>query len=121
MCNLPVTFGGGIRITYGGRSEGCSGVNAPEASHLAYHFSSNEVGSKRVGNGSGRLTLPSAHLVVGESTTPYGSLSEQRGESHPVTRIRSQPFRAETLRAYLVRMTRSVLRDPLPLRFRKAW
>ena len=32
MCSLPVTLGGGMRITYGGFSDGTSGVNAPDAS-----------------------------------------------------------------------------------------
>jgi len=59
MCSFPVTFGGGMRITNGGFSEGSSGVKAPQLSQASYHFASNDFGSKRVGSSSERLTRPS--------------------------------------------------------------
>ena len=59
MCSLPVTLGGGMRITNGGLSLPTSGANAPDASHAAYHALSNEAGSKRVGRLSVRFTRPS--------------------------------------------------------------
>lgn len=45
MCNAPVTFGGGITITYFGLLEPAAGVKNPRFSHHSYHDASTSAGA----------------------------------------------------------------------------
>src|SRR4029450_4653268 len=46
MCSVPVTFGGGSWMQYGGAPGFQLGLKSPRDSHIGYHFSSIACGSK---------------------------------------------------------------------------